>query len=269
MPKFNEGEPEDFFSSFEEVAEKLGWEEDRWALLAQTVFPAKAQTAYLAIPAELRSDYGRVKEEVLRAYEVTPEYYRTRFRSTKMGLGKRFAEYARDLDRNLTKWWRALGADTWEKVKEAIWLEQFLQGVSQEVRVYLSERRVSSVSEATSLAEDFVLIAKQGREAAGRQWREVNRSRPSHVGTDSNSHRPRCLKCGSQMHVAWQCRQPTGPNWQNAGTRSENGSASAKGKCFECGQVGHLAYECPRRKTQQKGAGRGGGKVTGAIAGVA
>ena len=35
-------------------------------------------------------------------------------------------------------------------------LEQLFQGVTPDVKIYLSERRVGTVAEASSLAEDYV-----------------------------------------------------------------------------------------------------------------
>ena len=104
-------------------------------------------------------------------------------------------------------------------------MEQFLQGVPQDVRMYLSERRVGTITEATSLAEDFVLISKQGKDASGRQGREGVISRPNYGERGQHHHRQtRCLKCGGQNHLAWQCKK-------NAGAKSEHGSTGAKSMC--------------------------------------
>ena len=262
VPKFNEHEPEDFFSAFEQVATTLQWDEEKWALLAQSAFPEKAQSAYLALDSEERNVYERVKEEVLRAYEVTPEHYRSKFRSVRKMPGRRFAEYAHELDKSLTKWWKALGADTLEKVKEAVLLEQFLQGVATEVKIYLRERRVCSVKEAASLAEDFVLLSKQGRELPERSWRGTSRPRWSGSESGKMAGKPtRCLKCGSASHVAWQC---------GSSRKEENGGggATTRAKCFRCGQVGHISPECPQTQTAKKGKSTGPSACVAALANV-
>ena len=249
VPNFSEVDPEDFFTAFEEVATSLKWERGKWALLAQTAFPGKAQSAYLALDSVDRKDYLRVKEEVLRAYEVTSEHYRVKFRGMRKAPGRRFAEYLHDLDRSLTKWWRALGADTLEKVREATLMEQFLIGVAPEVKVYLSERRVTAPAEAASLAEDFVLVSRQGREASGRAWRDNGRPRPGSGGGGERKvqgRAPRCLRCGNPNHLAWQCRSSNG-----GGGGAESGAAARR--CYNCGQTGHLSPDCPRRAGLKKG----------------
>ena len=73
MPSFTESEPEMFFAAFENLAQTLGLEERYWALLTLTVFPGKAQAAYLWLEGAARKDYQRVKDKVLEAYGLTPE----------------------------------------------------------------------------------------------------------------------------------------------------------------------------------------------------
>lgn len=246
VPKFNEKDPEDFFAAFEQMAETLCWQPERWALLAQSAFPAKAQGAYLGLSTETRGNYSRVKEEVLKAYEVTAEHYRSKFRETKKQPGKSFSEYAHDLERNLDRWWRTLGADSMEKVREAVLLEQFLQGVATEVKIYLGERRVATVEEAASLAEDYVIFTKQGKESRGAE-RQTGRFKQREYDREA-AKTVHCLRCKRPNHLAWQCRTYLG------GNSAQNG-AVARNKCFLCAQVGHVAAACPRRQGVKKQSG--------------
>ncbi len=81
LPKFNERDPDIFFSLFESVADDRGWSDSERTLLLQSVLVGRAQEAFIALPVLDRKKYVKVKEAVLKSYELVPEAYRLRFRS--------------------------------------------------------------------------------------------------------------------------------------------------------------------------------------------
>ena len=80
VPKFNERDPDTFFTLFERVAEARRWPDVDRVLLLQCVLTGKAQEAYSAVCAQEGLTYDMVKSAVLKAYELIPEAYRQRFR---------------------------------------------------------------------------------------------------------------------------------------------------------------------------------------------
>lgn len=52
---------------FEVVAREMGREESKWALLMQSVLSGRALSVTLALGAEIKKEYSRVKEEVVKA----------------------------------------------------------------------------------------------------------------------------------------------------------------------------------------------------------
>ena len=79
LPKFNERDPDVFFSLFERLAEARSWSDSDRTLLLQCVLTGKAQEAYASLGSDLT--YESVKAAVLKAYELVPEAYRQRFRT--------------------------------------------------------------------------------------------------------------------------------------------------------------------------------------------
>ena len=60
----------------------LKWLRDSWTLLLQSTLVGKAREAYSALSTEERCQYEVVKAAVLKAYELVPEAYMQKFRST-------------------------------------------------------------------------------------------------------------------------------------------------------------------------------------------
>ena len=64
LPKFVEGEEEDFFTQFEKMAQLRKWQKADWALLVQIKFKGKAREAYACLDLAESADYDVVKEAV-------------------------------------------------------------------------------------------------------------------------------------------------------------------------------------------------------------
>ena len=83
VPIFRETEVESYFTAFERIARALHWPDDMWAILLQCKLTGKAQEACAALSIEDSLVYEKVKNAVLRVYELVSEAYRQRFRNLK------------------------------------------------------------------------------------------------------------------------------------------------------------------------------------------
>ncbi len=114
LPKFNERDPDIFFSLFESVADDRGWSDSERTLLLQSVLVGRAQEAFIALPVLDRKKYVKVKEAVLKSYELVPEAYRLRFRSWRKGDKQTYTEVARELNSHFNRWCSVVGVTTFE-----------------------------------------------------------------------------------------------------------------------------------------------------------
>ena len=161
VPKFDEQEVEVFFTLFERVADARGWDNSDCTVLLQCVLTGRAQEAFASMSAEDSTDYEKVKAAVLKAYELVPEAYRQRFRTWTRG-NKSYLEFARDLRTHFHRWCAASGVNDFQDLCNLLVLEQFKNSVPEPVAVYISEKKVKTVSEAASLADDFTLTHRVG-----------------------------------------------------------------------------------------------------------
>lgn len=160
IPKFDESDPDTFFSLFERVANARGWPESERVVMLQSVFTGKAQAAYSALGDRESQVYRTVKAAVLKAYELVPEAYRQRFRSWRKAEKQSHVEFAKDLTKFFKRWCSALDVTTYEELCDLVVLEQLIDCVPPEVATHIIERGKASVSEAAAMADEYVLAHK-------------------------------------------------------------------------------------------------------------
>lgn len=156
MPKFNERDPDTFFSLFERIAEARGWPNKERTLLLQCVLTGRAQEVYSSLPLSDCNDYDIVKAAVLKSYELVPEAYRQKFRTLSRGVNVAHVEVARELSTAFNRWCMASEVTTFEELTDLIVLEQFKNSVPARIATYINEQKADTAAKAAELADDCV-----------------------------------------------------------------------------------------------------------------
>lgn len=125
VPKFNEEDPDIFFTLFERIAELQDWSEENRVLLLQCVLTGKAQLVFFALSKEDCQDYDQIKSAVLKAYECVPEAYRQQFMACKREQKQSHLEFVQDLRKYFTRWYTALDITSFDELVQLMILEQF------------------------------------------------------------------------------------------------------------------------------------------------
>uniref|UniRef100_A0A3B3T9V3 SCAN box domain-containing protein n=1 Tax=Paramormyrops kingsleyae TaxID=1676925 RepID=A0A3B3T9V3_9TELE len=157
VPIFRESKVDAYFPIFECIATTLNWPRHLWSLLLQCKLVGKAQEVCLALSLEQSLDYDFLKATVLRAYELVPEAYRQNFRKVCKSASQTHMEFAREKSLLFDKWSTASGVTDFHQLNELLLLEEFKNCVPDRVVIYLNEQKVTSLTEATTLADEFVL----------------------------------------------------------------------------------------------------------------
>lgn len=218
VPHFRESEVDSYFAVFERVAAALHWPKEVWCLLLQCRLVGKAQEVCSALTLEESLKYDSVKSAVLRAYELVPEAYRQRFRNQKKNAQQTFVEFARDKGVLFDKWLAANNVRDFNALRELMLLEDFKNCLPERIVTYLNEQKVTTLSQAATLADEYVLTHKS----------VFSVPRPDKTlssFTAQNSARPKSSS-------------PTNKEIR---------------ECFYCHKIGHLISECLvlKRKNQQ------------------
>ena len=124
------------------------------------------------------------------------------------------------------------GCETLEEVLDKLVVEQLLDTLGADLKIWLSEKKPKCGNEAGSLADDYV----QARRRDG-----VDRGR-----TKEQTGEPRkCHKCGKPGHFARVSseQKETSERLNSESPRFE----PKKVKCFNCGVLEHISSRCPEK----------------------
>ena len=158
VPPFQEKEVDKYFLHFEKVAEKLKWPKEHWTLLLLSVVIGKAREIYTQLSLDQSSDYDKVKELILKAYELVPEAYRQKFRNCRKENDQTHAEFARTKEQLFDRWCssKKIGSD-YPKVRQRMLVEEFKRCIHPDVKSFLDEKEVEILEKAARLADDYTL----------------------------------------------------------------------------------------------------------------
>ena len=239
IPPFDEDDPQNFFEQFEKIA--FLWDKSLWPILVQTGFKGKAKAAFAALTKEQSKDYDVVRERVLTAYKLNPEAYRQQFRSGRMDPSQTFKEFVAEKQRALNKWLEASQLTTFEKLQEAILVEEFLNKISLDMRQYLTEREIEGIENLVKAADAFALTQKLGKSSGKGSDNKKHKKTPNGKETEvQKSVRKHCSKCGH-----WGPEHDKCPDTMK------------KVECRKCHQTGHFANVCSNSPGKdQKGKGK-------------
>ena len=259
VPPFQEKEVDKYFLHFEKVAENLKWPREHWTLLLQSVVIGKAREIYTQLSLEQSSDYDKVKELILKAYELVPEAYRQKFRDCRKEPNQTHVEFARTKEQLFDRWCssKKVGSDH-EKLRQLVLVEEFKWCINSDVRAFLNEKEVENLDVAARLADDYSLTHKTSfvskpfpRKPFNPQLKFTPQSRPF-----SPQSKPYSPQSGPKSN-------PSNPsdNSSHSFTPKPRFSGENKGQsplfqpiCNYCKQSGHIISECIalRRKREKE-----------------
>ncbi|GFO27866.1 retroviral-like aspartic protease 1 [Plakobranchus ocellatus] len=85
LPNFQDGKDDldIWLTRFERFAESNGWSREKWSSSLCALLTGRALDCYGRLSAEQAKDYGKVKEALMKRYDLTEDGYRRKFRTCK------------------------------------------------------------------------------------------------------------------------------------------------------------------------------------------
>ena len=162
VPKFQEKSVDKYFPQFEKIAANLKWPREFWPTLLQSVLIGKAAEVYSALSLAESSDYDKVKDTILKAYQLVPEAYRQRFRKYKKFENQTYVEFAREKEDLFDQWFRSKKIpDSYDNLRQLILIEEFKECVHQDLRSHLEDKNVKTLEDAAVLSDTYTLTHKK------------------------------------------------------------------------------------------------------------
>ena len=240
VPPFQEKEVDKYFLHFEKVAENLKWPKEHWTLLLQSVVIGKAREIYTQLSLEQSSDYDKVKEVILKAYELVPEAYRQKFRNCRKEHEQTHVEFARTKEQLFDRWCssKKIGSD-YPKLRQLMLVEEFKRCINSDVKSFLDEKEVETLEKAARLADDYTLTHKVSFVSKANPRKQFYppsgpKPSPSFQFGNSNQNAPK--------------PKPPGEN--------KGHNPLSQPICNYCKQSGHIVSDCPvlkRKREKQEG----------------
>ncbi|XP_076031069.1 uncharacterized protein LOC143019315 [Oratosquilla oratoria] len=158
VPKFNEDEPDKFFSIFEKLARMYQWPFSQWTQMVCGALSGKALDTFIALSESQSSDYYVLKYNILQAYQFVPEAYRQQFRKCRKSNQETYVEYFQRKLRLFTRWVESEEAHVdLEKLKGLILMEDIRNNIPPDVRANLDQRGIRTLAEAGPVADYYHL----------------------------------------------------------------------------------------------------------------
>ena len=236
LTKLTESEDiEAYLTTFERMMAAHEVDEEKWAFQLAPNLSGKAQLAYTTMSSDDAKDYEQVKETILLRYNINTETYRQRFQTTKKQEEWSYRDLIvrlQDLSRKWTK--------DKTSVEEIVYLmvtEQFLTTLPQELRVWVTDRKPKTSTEAGQMADKYVQARKSTQES-----KQVS-------GEKINKEPLQCHTCGKAGHTARDCRMKSigGQKSRNEKEDQEKKNGRSELRCFNCGGRGHMSMKCPSK----------------------
>ncbi|XP_013382645.1 uncharacterized protein LOC106153310 [Lingula anatina] len=246
LPAFDENKDDmdAFLDRFERFASSQQWPRESWSVSLSPLLTGKGLQAYSSMPAQEANNYDNFKVALLKRYMLTEEGFRVKFRNCKPDSGETVFQFVARMKRYYQRWKELSEVeDTVESLDDLIIREQFMSTCSNELSVFLKERKPRTVDEMTRLAEQY-LEAHSGAPVKGKNnFRHpnkavvVNSSKQSEPGKSDMKtvEKDQCRLCFRRGHFAKECPMSD--------------------KCFLCHKHGHIAKNCPQSTKKSVASG--------------
>ncbi|XP_078600405.1 uncharacterized protein LOC144875346 [Branchiostoma floridae x Branchiostoma japonicum] len=223
LPAFEDGKDDldAFLQRFERFATSNGWKETTWASTLSALLNGTALKVYSRLSDDDARDYEKVKEALMKRYNLTEDGFRAKFRHNQPEKGESPGQFLVRLTKYVDRW-VDLSKTTrdYESLRDMFVREQFMEACPTDLATHLRERAPQSMKEMAEMAQHFL---EAHRRKLATRVDTVEFQNPGDARVVK-----KCYNCNSPEHLARACpqvRQPIEPS-QGTSLYANNGKVT-------------------------------------------
>ena len=264
LPYFEESKDkmDSYLSRFEKYATANKWDKNVWAAYLSALLKGRALDVYDRLSTEDAADYDKLKDALLKNFDMTERRFRKKFRYSRLERSETFIQFSSRLCSYLNKWLTMAKVEkSFEAVCDFMALDQFLEACSRELFVHLKPKAFENLDAMAKEADLFAEARGGVFSCVNKGQRDNNKAAAQSKPESKPSGKPE-IKCGicGKGHLTIRCyKNPDRKQAYSAEvTSGSKGSNSDYGGENEQGtQIKSEESESSRGRGYTRGRGRG------------
>ena len=267
LPYFEESKDkmDSYLSRFEKYATANKWDKNVWAAYLSALLKGRALDVYDRLSTEDAADYDKLKDALLKNFDMTERGFRKKFRYSRPERSETFIQFSSRLCSYLNKWLTMAKVEkSFEAVCDFMARDQFLEACSRELFVHLKPKTFENLDTMAKEADLFAEARGGVFSCVNKGQRDNNKAAAQSKPESKPSGKPE-IKCGicGKGHLTIRCyKNPDRKQAYSAEVAS--GSSASKGSNSDYGgeneqgtQIKSEESESSRGRGYTRGRGRG------------
>ena len=126
-----------YLHRFERFSKSVGWPQKEWAVRLSSLLKGKALEAYTRLSNTDAEDFDKVKQALLKRFELTQEGFRQKFRSCQPEHVESVPQFALRLENYLVRWIELADVEkTYDGLKDLLLKEQFINASPENLALF-------------------------------------------------------------------------------------------------------------------------------------
>ena len=267
LPYFEESKDkmDSYLSRFEKYATANKWDKNVWAAYLSALLKGLALDVYDRLSTEDAADYDKLKDALLKNFDMTERGFRKKFRYSRPERSETFIQFSSRLCSYLNKWLTLAKVEkSFEAVCDFMARDQFLEACSRELFVHLKPKAFENL-DAMAMEADLFAEARGGVFSCVNKGQRDNNKAAAQSKPESKPSGKPVIKCGicGKGHLTIRCYK--NPDRKQAySAEIASGNSGSKGSNIDSSIVAQgMQYRNDDAPNRGRGFGRGRGAGRG------
>ena len=198
LPYFEESKDkmDSYLSRFEKYATANKWDKNVWAAYLSALLKGRALDVYDRLSTEDAADYDKLKDALLKNFDMTESGFRKKFRYSRPERSETFIQFSSRLCSYLNKWLTMAKVEkSFEAVCDFMARDQFLEACSRELFVHLKPKAFENLDAMAKEADLFAEARGGVFSCVNKGQRDNNKAAAQSKPESKPSGKPE-IKCG-------------------------------------------------------------------------